>query len=397
MNSPVESLSLGTSDIPELHTFLRDGFGEADDYIGVRPEVLSWKYWEPCGWCSSLPRSLGIREEGGLIAHLGLVPRSFLVRGPNPMAVTTSHHIDWLSQAAQRRKGSGLTLLMHYMKMINTQYSLGGTPISVKTMEAAGFERRAEFPCMWRVLRPGYRLRNRQSANMVQSAAQAAKDLGRYLTRPVWRPQRALEMERVARFGAEVDAIVDSWPDPLILTTRSGELLNYYLQFPGGSMSGWLFRAAGRPVGFAVLNVLSTGAGHLGNIVECFLESPDVDLWHAAIVSLTRQLGVLGADLAQCMASTAWAEKACYRTAYRPMRQPVVLLLRDRDRTLPRDLPFHLTKLEGDHAYLFKARAPGAATPERGDVAGPGMAQPEARAARVRLPPHRIVSRPPVR
>jgi len=160
-------------------------------------------------------------------------------------------------------------------------------------------------------------------------------------------------MERVARFGAEADAIVDSWPDPLIFTTRSSELLNYYLRFPGDSMmSGWLFREAGRPVGFAILNVLPTYAARLGNVVECFLESPDVDLWHAAIVALTHQLHAQGADLAQCHASTSWAEQACLRAGYRPTREPAILLLRDPDRILPRDLPFHLTKLEGDNAYL---------------------------------------------
>ncbi len=354
MDSAGKVLALDTSDIPDLHTFLRDGFREADDYIGMRPDVLRWKYWEPCKWCSSLPRSLGIREEGWLCAHLGLAPRSFLVRGTNQATVSTSHGFDWLARSDKRGRAYGLTLLFRSMSMTATQYALGGTPVAIKTMLAAGFERRAEFPCMWTILRPGYRLRNRGSANPLRSVAQAAKDLGRYLSRSPRTPRRSLEMERVARFGAEADAIVDSWPDPLIFTTRSSELLNYYLRFPGDSMmSGWLFREAGRPVGFAVLNVLPTYTARLGNVVECFLESPDVDLWHAAIVALTHQLHAQGADLAQCQASTSWAEQACLRAGYRPTREPAMLLLRDPDRILPRDLPFHLTKLEGDLAYLY--------------------------------------------
>jgi hypothetical protein len=268
-------LALDTSDIPELHTFLRDGFCQADDYIGMRPDVLRWKYWEPCHWCSSFPRSLGIREEGRLSAHLGQAPRSFLVRGPNPASVSTSHHFDWLTRSDKRGKGHGLNLLFHSMSMTAVQYSIGGTPIAIKTNLAAGFERRAEFPCMWTVLRPGYRLRNRGSANPLRSVAQAAKDLGRYVSRFSRAPGRSLEIERVAQFGAETDAIVDSWPEPLIFTTRSSELLNYYLRFPGDLMSGWLFREAGRPVGFAVLNVLPTHTSRLGNVVECFIESPD--------------------------------------------------------------------------------------------------------------------------
>ncbi len=357
MDSTARSLALGTSDISEL-AHLPPG------WLLQRPTTIS-----TCGRrCSraeilgalplvrvKLPRSLGIRERGGARSRTSaLAPRSFLVRGPDLVAVTTAYHIDHsLAHAARRRKGAGLTLLFHYMKMVDTQYTLGGTPVSVKTLEAAGYERRAEFPCMWQVLRPGYRLRNRGSANRVQAVAQAAKDLGRYLSWSARRPRRALALERVAEFGTEVDLIVASWPDPLILTTRSSALLNYYLRCSGGSISGWLVRAAGRPVGFAVLNVLDTGAGRLGNIVECFLEAPDPDLWHAAIFALTRQLDIQGADLAQCVASTAWAEQACSRAAYRPTRQGVVLLLRDRDRALPRDRPFHLTKLEGDHAYLF--------------------------------------------
>lgn len=354
MDSAGEFRTLDASDIPELHVFLRDGFCEADDYVGIRPDVLRWKYWEPCSWCSSLPRSLAIREEGRLSSHLGLAPRSFLVRGPNPASITTSYPIDWLTRSDLRGRGHpGITLLFHHMSMTATQYALGATPIAMKTMQAAGYERRAEFPSMWTILRPGYRLRSRSSANPLRTVAQAAKDLGRYLSRSPRAPRRSLEMDRVAQFGAEADAIVDSWPDPLIFTTRSSELLNYYLRFPGDSMSGWLFREAGRPVGFAVLNVLSTYTARLGNVVECFLESPDGDLWHAAIVALTRQLHALGADLAESLASTAWAEQACLRAGYRPKREPAIFLLRDPDRLLPRDLPIHLTKLEADLAYLF--------------------------------------------
>jgi hypothetical protein len=264
------------------------------------------------------------------------------------------------------------------MSMTAVQYSIGGTPIAIKTNLAAGFERRAEFPCMWTVLRPGYRLRNRGSANPLRSVAQAAKDLGRYVSRFPRAPGRSLEIERVAQFGAEADAIVDSWPEPLIFTTRSSELLNYYLRFPGDLMSGWLFREAGRPVGFAVLNVLPTHTSRLGNVVECFIESPDVDLWHAAIMALTHQLYAQGADLAQCLASTSWAEQACLRAGYRPTRDPTILLLRDPDRILPRDLCVSSHQTGGGSGLRFLTRVPGSTTQERGLVAVPVMGQRKA-------------------
>jgi hypothetical protein len=139
----------------------------------------------------------------------------------------------------------------------------------------------------------------------------------------------------------------------MLFTTRSPELLNHYLRFPGGSMSGWLFREGGRPIGFGLLNVVPTHSGRLGKIVECFLESPDVVLWHAALGALTRQLYALGADVAECLASTKWVEQACLLAGYRPKHEPASLLLHDPDRLLPRDVPFHLTSLEGDLVCPF--------------------------------------------
>ena len=146
--------------------------------------------------------------------------------------------------------------------------------------------------------------------------------------------------------------MVGNWPAPLARTTRSSELLNYYLRYPGGPMSGWVFSDGSRLVGFAVLNVMIENGIRQGKIVECFLETTHDDLWHAAITELRRELKRQGADTASCYASTAWQERASRRAGFIPLQQPQPFFLRDPQGRLPRDIPFHLTPLEADHAYV---------------------------------------------
>jgi hypothetical protein len=104
-------------------------------------------------------------------------------------------------------------------------------------------------------------------------------------------------------------------------------------------------------VGFAVLSVQPRGAIQRGKIADLFLNGPDVRLWHAATMALTRELARLGADDALVCASTPWAAEgfklAGFRQAFGLQFQ-----LRDRSRRLPRDLPYHLGFVEADYATL---------------------------------------------
>ena len=92
------------------------------------------------------------------------------------------------------------------------------------------------------------------------------------------------------------------------------------------------------------------GLGLRWEFLEEVLDGPDVDLWHAAFVGLTGELKRQGADLVQAYASTPWAVEGLLRSGY-ISRYSVKFHIRDRQALIPRDVPFHLTPLEGDYGY----------------------------------------------
>jgi hypothetical protein len=87
-----------------------------------------------------------------------------------------------------------------------------------------------------------------------------------------------------------------------------------------------------------------------GKIVDCLLDDIELDLWHAAVLALTRELARQGADLAQAYASTPWAAGALGRSGF-SARFAVKFHIRDRMGLIPQNSMFHLTPLEGDYAY----------------------------------------------
>jgi len=138
-----------------------------------------------------------------------------------------------------------------------------------------------------------------------------------------------------------------------ILTNRAAARLNHFLRFPRQTMSGWeLLDIAGRICGFGLLNVIPQHEGRIrtGKIVDCLVGSTDVDLWHAAISALTRELARQDADLVQVFASTPWMTEGLRRSGF-VSRFELDFHLRDRQGLIPRGVPFHFTPIEADYAY----------------------------------------------
>ncbi len=138
-----------------------------------------------------------------------------------------------------------------------------------------------------------------------------------------------------------------------ILTDRAAARLNHFLRFPRQAMSGWeLLDIAGEACGFGLLNVIPQHQGRIriGKIVDCLVGSTDVDLWHAAISALTRELARQGADLVQAFASTPWMAEGLRRSGF-VSRFDLEFNLRDRQGLIPHGVPFHFSPLEADYAY----------------------------------------------
>jgi hypothetical protein len=338
-------------DLPALGRFLITGFGVPPDAPHFAETALRWKYFEPCG-IQFGPRSYVARSDGQIVGHIGIAAREFVIHdgADSSTVVPTLHFIDLLGSPGHPTVG--LLLMKRGFQGTDVQFALGGTSDWRRMAKITGYECRSEFPVLFAILRPFYRRRGAGLLEGISRLPHLGWDLVRSVANRGVAPQRPLTLRRVDRFGNEVDTMVRNGPAPLARTTRSSELLNYYLRYPGGPMSGWAFDDGSRQVGFAVLNIMIERDVRQGKIVECFLETTDEDLWHAAITELRRELKRQGADVASCYASTGWQERASRRAGFIPLQQSQPFFLRDPQRRLPRDIPFHLTPLEADHAYV---------------------------------------------
>jgi hypothetical protein len=359
---------LAPDDIPELGRFLAAGFhaDPAADFAAA--DVLRWKYLRPenaaPAGCSAstdetdaavpdAPRSyVACDEAGRIVGHLGLCRTAFEGKALASAGgrVSTIHIIDWLG--SPEHKAVGMSLMRQAHQGVATQFGLGVSEAALVVGERAGYDLRSLVPVYTRVLRPGYWLRA-GGLSPWRRGLGMARDAANRLIRPPRSPRSAIALRRVPAFGPEIVPIVESAKEHAILTSRDPARLNAFLDFPRQSMSGWhLIDEMGRLRGLAVLNLIPKDGGRTrtGKVVDCLLDDLDVNLWHAAFHSLTGELASQGADLAQAYASTPWAVEAMRRNGY-ASRYSVKFHIRDRQGLIPRDVPFHLTPLEGDYGY----------------------------------------------
>jgi hypothetical protein len=337
---------LGPGDIEELRRFLVEGYKLDPQSIVVSPDVLRWKYLDESGGTTGDPRSLIACHEGRIVGHIGRCPGKF-VTDRSGGAVSTVHFIDWL--ASPSFPSVGLRLIQEGFEYSETQYALDASEYGKKMIKAIGYESRASVGYYLKVIRPFHRLRAREHG-WVGRGLRVVKDIGQALGHPAWPPRLRVDVRPVEQFGPEIDDLVRNRRYDVVFNDRSCEVLNGYLSFPDHRITGWTLHLGERLVGFALLRVYPRGAAQGGKIVECFLDSQDDALWHAAVAALSRKLHELSADLVLCLASTPWMAHALERSGY--MRLGAVeFFLRDSKNLIPTALPYHLTFLEGDEAY----------------------------------------------
>jgi hypothetical protein len=344
---PREILPLEAEAIPELSQFLTGGFHAAPDAEFAAPDVLRWKYFEPRGTFPG-PRSLVIREEKRIIAHVGVFPTTFEVADEPHRQVTTLHMTDWLGSPAHGAVGT--SLMRHTHGMAETQYVVGATASARKVLARSGYEQMLGIPVYRRVVRPTYRFRAGERG--MGEGLRFARDMVRSWMNRRSQPGTRLERRRVDQFGAEVMPLLESCERPLVFTGRSPEILNHYLAYPRGEVSGWLFAGQGRVCGIGLLYVATRGPVRSGRIIDCFLPQRTPEVWHAAVAELTSELEQNGVDLIQSYASTPWMQGALRQCGFSRVFE-VDFYLRDRERLLlgAGTVPFHLSYLEADYAF----------------------------------------------
>jgi hypothetical protein len=342
---------LKPDDLEDLSRFLTAGFRAAPDAEFARPDVLRWKYLESRGDGDERPRSFLARDDQGqVIGHIGVCWTVLQGRGLPAEGIASLHMMDWLGTPGQG--AVGVSLMRRANAGATIQHGIGGSSDAYDVGTRGGYVLRGPLPIYRRVLRPLHWLRTR-GLSPAGRTLRAGRDLGRRLLRPSRRPSMAVSLERVDAFGDEIAPVVREAKAHEILTDRTPARLNHLLRYPGQAMSGWhILDAAGRPMGFAMLNVVPQHGGRVreGKIVDCLLGSTDAAAWHAAIDALSLELASAGADLVHTFAGTPWMIEGLRRAGF-ATRASLGFFIRDRKGLVPEGVPFHQTPIEADYGF----------------------------------------------
>ncbi|AMV40765.1 hypothetical protein [Planctomyces sp. SH-PL62] len=340
---------LAEADLEALSRFLTAGFQTPADAEFAAVDLLRWKFLDPRDDAPG-PRSFVAVDEstGAIVGHVGVCPTAFAAPGLDA-AVPALHMIDWLGSREHRSVGASLMRRAHETAPV--QFGLGGSRAGRAVIKRGGYEPMSPVFVYERLLSPLRRLRAGGLAP--KSAARAARDVARGLVHRPGRPALRLELEPVSSFGTEVVEVVRGASRTAVVTARTPERLNYALRHPRRKPSGFLFRDAdGRVRGFALATLPPGDGGRLvlGRVADLLLDDDDPDAWHGALLLLSREMGQLGADVAQAFASPPWIVEALRRAGF-VARHPLDFNLRDRESLLPHDATFYLTPIEADYAY----------------------------------------------
>lgn len=349
MASGMQISPLRRADISELSQFLIGSGSDRASTCHLSHEVLSWKYLDgPEGPPEESVRSLVARSAGKIIGHIGICARQLVVPGLGAPPVSTLHAIDWHCSAAH--SGSGALLMLRAFATGRTQYALGGSAQAQALFPRMGFEPKPAVGVFRKVLAPFHRLRT-TGPGPLRKWAGTAKDVA-----SVWRGRRppvrqTVELRPAPTFSAEIDCLQQRSSPRTVTCRRDHLLLNYFLRCPLPGFSGWTIHASQRLIGFALLKVTPHGRIRLGKIVDCWLDAADPSYWQAAVAALVDCLRALSADTATCYAAAPSLHAALLWNGFATSRE-LKVFFRDKDRSLPQDLPLGLSMLEGDHAIL---------------------------------------------
>ncbi|MGV3772078.1 MAG: hypothetical protein ACO1QB_04190 [Verrucomicrobiales bacterium] len=348
-------VALDQSWIPELSQFLKAGFvHHPDDYSAfAEPAVLVWKFFQPrASW--NIQRSLAVVEDSKLLAHLGVCPTDITGTALS-RPVPVIHLTDWLTSSNQGSLGA--MLMLKAFGNAPAQYTFGCTDVAKGVLLRVGYEELFAVPLYhhvirpwrsgpWRQMhgRPGF---PRMLAYRAFDSLQTIRGFVRYPANPA-----KLTISQISEFGAEAEEILNVHKLPILCTSRTPSLLNYYLSHPHSRYKGWIIRdATGKSIGFAITCTLDKPGIILGRIVELFMVEDDHAIWSWAIFQLRQKLRAEGADMISCYGSTPWFERALLACGFF-RRGKTALYLRDPKKLIPTGCQWHLTHLEADLSMI---------------------------------------------
>jgi hypothetical protein len=349
MPAGIKITPLRRADIPELRQFLITGFGASETTECFSHDVLTWKYFDgPGGPTENSVCSLTARSDGKIVGHIGICPRQFVVTGGNATPVSTMHAIDWMG--SPDHSGSGAFLMLQAIATCKIQYAVGGSANAQAVFPRLGFEPKRTVVAFRKVLSPFYRLRT-AGQGLFRRWAGAAKDAASVWRSRTPRVSQPVELRPAPQFTEEVDGLVRQSSARMVTCQRDHALLNYFLRYPQPGFTGWTIHLGQRMIGSAILKVTPQGRIKTGKIVDCWLDSEDPACWQAAVAALVDRLQTLSADVVTCYGTTPDLHDALLWNGFAKSGESNVFV-RDKQQSLPSELPFGLSMLEADHALL---------------------------------------------
>lgn len=338
--SKAETVWLTEDSLPELGEFLRSAFTTAEHQFAFTPEMLRWKYLEPSGFgCAA--RSLLVRENGRIVAHVGLYCTEF--GGTSAM-----HPYDWV--ASGTKSPHGYMVLRRAQQASDIHYVFGCTPAAAQVFEAAGYRVAATIPLFQKILDPIAWRHIHQQQPFLKKAILLALDRSRSVLHTGRVPALNVELRQVSEFGSEIEELLRK-SSTAIRSSRAPRLLNYYLRYPPGTIRGWHVAVEGRLRGFALTNTNPHGAVSRGKILDVCLDAEDTDLGAAVIAAIVNELRTAGCQHVSAYAGISWLAAALRANGFFE-RGHTKVHWRDAKNKIALDKPFHLTYLEADTGLL---------------------------------------------
>jgi hypothetical protein len=104
-------------------------------------------------------------------------------------------------------------------------------------------------------------------------------------------------------------------------------------------------------IGFALLKVTPYGRIQLGKIVDCWLDTEDPSCWQAAVAALIDRLRAHSVCAVTAYATTPGLHAALLWNGFSKSEEENVYV-RDKQQSLPQDIPFGVSMLDLDSAIL---------------------------------------------
>jgi hypothetical protein len=318
--------------------------------VGLRPNSrigdLQWKYWQHIGQRVE-PRSFVLTRGGELLAHAGIVPRTY-VWGSQRFEMLQI--VDWA--ARHDAVGAGVSLMKHLRRSVDALVSVGGSAQTLGILPHIGFRRHGNVSTFVRPLHP---------LRILQASVNRPtwKRVPRLVRNAFWRltaPSPHFEDFDVRlsepHDAAALGTILPKSTPQLAVLERKVELLQHALGCPITQTDLYSLQQGNRLRGYFLL---AYAPGQV-RLIDSWIDSSDARDWRALIYCAIREAyrDRRSAELVTYASDPELANHLRACGFHSRGAQPIMLLARDGVQIPPTTLRVQM--LDNDAAYQHLGR-----------------------------------------